>query len=143
MYKRRKLDDMTISPYDVIIIGGGISGLSAASSVVRQNHSVLVLDSGTYRNDKSPHMHMLPSWDHRNPKEFRAAAHKDLERYGAIVKYEQFEATNAKKTEQGYFEISNDKGQTWTGRKLILATGVEDVYPEEFPGYDECWVTGM
>jgi thioredoxin reductase len=72
------------SDYDIIIIGGGPAGLSAASTIVRQDHKTILFDSGKYRNAQSEHMHTVATWDHRNPQEFREAARKDLERYGTI-----------------------------------------------------------
>jgi thioredoxin reductase len=128
------------SPVDILIIGGGPAGLSAASSIVRQAHSTIIVDSGKYRNANSL-MHTVPTWDHRQPSEFRAAAKKDLERYGT-VKVEDGEVTSIKKTDEGLFEAVGSNGQVWIGRKLVLATGVTDVFPD-VPGYGDCWISGM
>ncbi|KAI8623698.1 hypothetical protein F5Y19DRAFT_457633 [Xylariaceae sp. FL1651] len=124
--------------YDIIIIGGGPGGLSAASSIVRQDHKTLLLDSGKYRNMKSK-MHTLASWDHRDPEEFRAAARADFDRYGSVtVDYAEVDTV---KQQEEHFEVSaNDK--TWTAKKIILATGVEDVFPD-IQGYADCWITGI
>ncbi|KAF2654216.1 FAD/NAD(P)-binding domain-containing protein [Lophiostoma macrostomum CBS 122681] len=127
---------------DILIIGGGPAGLSAASSIVRQSHTTTILDSGTYRNDASHHMHTLPTWDHREPSEFRAAAIKDFERYGT-VSVERATVELVKKDEnKGVFEATTTDGRTFAAKKLILATGVEDVFPD-IPGYSECWVSGI
>ncbi|KAK6214675.1 hypothetical protein LQW54_004183 [Pestalotiopsis sp. IQ-011] len=128
------------SEYDIIVIGGGPSGLSAASSIVRQDHKTLLIDSGKYRNSLSKHMHTLPSWDHRDPSEFRAAAKADFTRYGSIT-VEDAEVESAKKLEDGRFQLEA-AGKSWIGKKLILATGVEDVFPD-IPGYADCWVSGI
>jgi len=128
------------SPVDILIIGGGPAGLSAALSIVRQVHSTIIVDSGKYRNADSP-MHTVPTWDHRQPSEFRAAARKDFERYGT-VKVESAEVASINKTEDGLFEAVGSNGQVWTGRKLVLATGVTDIFPD-IPGYSDCWVSGM
>lgn len=129
------------SPVDVLIIGGGPAGLSTASSVVRQAHSTLILDSGKYRNDGSSHMHTVPTWDHRKPSEFREAAKKDFERYGS-VKVEDAEVVSVKTTAEDLFQATGTDGQVWTGRKLILATGVVDIFPN-IEGYTDCWISGM
>ncbi|KUI59137.1 Thioredoxin reductase [Cytospora mali] len=122
------------SEYDIIIIGGGPSGLSAAASIVRQDHKTVLFDSG------NKHMHTVPSWDHRDPEEFRSASRADFERYGCIT-VENVEIESIKRREDGLFEFTGG-GNAWTGKKVILATGVEDVFPD-IPGYTECWVSGM
>jgi threonine dehydrogenase-like Zn-dependent dehydrogenase len=43
--------------YDVIVIGGGPSGLSAASALSRVLRKVALFDSGDYRNNPTRHMH--------------------------------------------------------------------------------------
>lgn len=128
-------------PVDIIIIGGGPAGLSAATSTVRQSHSTLILDSGKYRNDGSSYMHTVPTWDHRNPSEFREAARKDYDRYGT-VKVENAEVASVKSTADGLFEATGTEGQVWIGRKLVLATGVVDNFPD-IEGYADCWISGM
>ena len=43
---------------------------------------------------------------------------------------------------EGGFKVEDTAGSTWKGKKLILATGVEDIYPA-IEGYAECWTSGM
>lgn len=129
------------SEYDIIIIGGGPAGLSAASSIVRQDHKTILFDSGKYRNDGAKHMHTVASWDHRDPADFRTASLADLERYGSVT-VQHLEVTSVKKSEEdSTFEVEAG-GNRFRGKKLILATGVEDVFPD-IPGYAECWISGM
>ena len=128
------------SEYDIIIIGGGPAGLSAATAIVRQDHKTILFDSGKYRNEKSKHMHTVPSWDHRDPAEFRAKARADLDRYGS-VQIENSEVKTIKQREDGLFEAVAG-GKTYVAKKVILATGMEDILPD-ITGYTECWVTGM
>lgn len=128
------------SEYDIIIIGSGPAGLSAASSIVRQDHKTILFDSGIYRNAEAKHMHTVPSWDHRDPAEFRAASLADLKRYGSVT-VQNTEIESAERNEDGTFTVAGG-GKSWTGKKLLLATGVEDVFPN-IPGYAECWISGM
>lgn len=51
------LADIPQTDYDVIIIGGGPSGLSAASGLSRVLRRVILFDSGQYRNKATRHMH--------------------------------------------------------------------------------------
>ncbi|OCL14901.1 FAD/NAD(P)-binding domain-containing protein [Glonium stellatum] len=126
---------------EILVIGGGPAGLSAATAIVRQSHSTILFDSGIYRNIAANYLHTLPTWDHRNPKDFRLAAKKDLERYGTVT-VEGVEVKTIKQTAEGLFEASSEDGRTWVGHKVILATGVEDVFPD-IPGYAECWATAI
>lgn len=128
------------SEYDIIIIGGGPAGLSAATSIVRQDHKTVLFDSGKYRNEKSKNMHTVPSWDHRDPREFRDKARADLDRYGSVQTVDT-EVETIKQREDGLFEAIAD-GKTYVAKKVILATGAEDILPD-IPGYTECWVSGM
>jgi thioredoxin reductase len=126
--------------YEILVFGGGPAGLSAAASIVRQDHKTVLFDSGKYRNSLSKHMHTMPSWDHQDPQVFREKSVKDFERYGSIT-VEKIEIDTLKQREDGLFEATGGN-RTWTGKKVILATGVEDIYPD-IPGYAECWVSGM
>ncbi|KAI0886477.1 FAD/NAD(P)-binding domain-containing protein [Annulohypoxylon maeteangense] len=126
--------------YDIIIVGGGPAGLSAASSIERQGHKTVLFDSGKYRNALAKHMHTVAGWDHQDPAAFRAKARADFERYGSVT-VENVEVETIKQREDGLFEATAS-GRTWTGKKVILATGVEDVFPA-IPGYSECWVSGI
>lgn len=127
--------------FDVIVIGGGPAGLGAASAVARQDHTAVLFDSGEYRNAKGTHMHTVPTWDHRNPNEFRSAARADFRRYGALVTVANAEVDHIKQREDGIFEAVAG-AQVYTGKKVVLATGVEDVFPD-IPGYSDCWGSGM
>lgn len=49
--------DIPQTNYDVIIIGGGPSGLSAASALSRVLRKSVLFDSGEYRNNPTRHMH--------------------------------------------------------------------------------------
>lgn len=124
-----------------MIVGGGPAGLSAAMSIVRQDYKTVLFDSGKYRNAQSKHMHTVPTWDHRDPGEFRTAARADLERYGSVT-IEDVEIESLKRQDDGLFEAAAADGRAWTAKKVVLATGVEDVFPD-IPGYADCWVSGM
>ncbi|KAI9044053.1 NAD(P)/FAD-dependent oxidoreductase [Aspergillus affinis] len=127
------------SPVDALIIGGGPAGLTAALTLVRQNHSAILFDSGSYRNGDAEYMHMVPTWDHRNPAEFRAKARSEIQNHSANINIVDVQLTAARKINDSLFEVTDEGGKTWQGRKIILATGSEDIFPD-IPGYTESWV---
>lgn len=127
--------------FDVIVVGGGPAGLGAASAVARQDHTTALFDSREYRNAKGKYMHTVPTWDHRDPNDFRSAARADFERYGALVTMENAKVDHIRQREDGTFEAVAG-ARVYTGKKVVLATGVKDVFPD-IHGYSDCWGSGM
>ncbi|KAM7189758.1 hypothetical protein V8F33_009897 [Rhypophila sp. PSN 637] len=129
-------------PFDIIIIGGGPAGLSAASSIVRQGHKTALFDSGAYRNSTSPHLHTVPAWDYADPEKFRAKARADLDQYGSVTIFNKT-ITSLKQVNNGQFEaVTGENDKSYVAKKIILATGVDDIFPD-IEGYEECWVSGI
>ncbi|KAF5562171.1 thioredoxin reductase [Fusarium phyllophilum] len=142
----------TTKVIDALVIGGGPAGLGAALGLCRQNHSVVLLDSVSYRNtiDTIPdnRMHMVATWDHRRPDEFRVAARKELQRYERF-KYMEVEVVSVRQTTstqsgklEALFNAKAADGTEYAARKLILATGVKDAFPK-IEGFSECWAKGI
>ncbi|KAK8150465.1 hypothetical protein MY1884_007969 [Beauveria asiatica] len=124
---------------DALIVGGGPAGLSAALAFARQNQTAVVFDSSQYRNSAADYMHLIPGLDHIAPSDFRDAARAQIaERYDTIEIERGVNLVTVKQTDSNMFEVADGSGKTWTGRKMVLATGVEDVLPD-IPGYAECW----
>lgn len=122
--------------FDTIIIGGSYAGLSAAMSLGRSLRNVLVIDSGSPCNRQTPHSHNFLTQDGKAPQEISALARQQVEQYPTVQFHDGF-ATTAKKTAAG-FEVGTESGANFSGRKLILATGVKDDLPE-IKGFGECW----
>jgi thioredoxin reductase len=119
-------------PYDVIIVGGGPAGLSAALVLGRCRRRVLVCDSGHPRNAASHGLHNYLTRDGIKPLEFLKLAREDLSPYETI-ELKQVEVESAKRTDTG-FEVTLAGGETIATRKLLLATGVVDDLPV-FPDF--------
>lgn len=123
---------------DVLILGGGPAGLAAATGLSRQMVPTIIFDSGKYRNAPTSHMHNVIGFDHQDPKVFRATARKELtDRYSSNTFVDR-QVSNLRKSDSGLFEATDSQGQIYTGKKVILATGVRDILPP-IPGFDAVW----
>jgi len=122
--------------FDVIIIGGSYAGLSAAMSLGRSARRTIVIDNGTPCNRQTPHSHNFLTQDGKTPAEIAAAARKQVEAY-PTVKFLNDLAVKGRRTAAG-FGISTASGRILEGKKLVLATGIEDIIPD-IKGFQECW----
>ncbi|KAL8832727.1 MAG: hypothetical protein Q9170_004771 [Blastenia crenularia] len=130
------------SRLDVLIIGGGPAGLSTVTGLARQLYTAVVFDSGVYRNQRTDHMHNVLTWDHQHPATFRNKGREDIMKRYNTIDFQDTEVKSVAKTPDGNFELEDARGKTWLGRKLVIATGVRDVYPD-IKGYDSCWARGI
>lgn len=133
--------------YDALIIGGGPGGLSAALALARVCRTSIVFDSGEFRNQGAQAMHTFLSRDGVNPEEFRATARKQMAKYSDQVSLVKSKIVQVEHTEilPGYkgFQAVDSSNQTFVGRKLVLATGTEDILPTDIEGYQENWPSHM
>ncbi|WP_425864550.1 NAD(P)/FAD-dependent oxidoreductase [Arthrobacter sp. TWP1-1] len=120
---------------DVIIIGGGTAGLSAALQLGRSRRSVTVVDAGNPRNAPSPAAHGFLTRDGVAPLELTRLGRADLEPYDVSVV--EGTVTNAVKDNDG-FRVTLASGDVLTATRLLITTGAVDVLPE-IPGLAERW----
>ena len=114
--------------YDVIIVGAGPAGLSAALMLGRCRRSVLVCDTGRPRNAASRAMHGFLTRDGMPPLQFLALAREELQQY-ETVELRRVEVVEAVCPHDGVFDVTLASGEHVTSRKLLLATGVVDKLP--------------
>jgi thioredoxin reductase len=113
--------------FEVIIIGAGPAGLSAALILGRSRRHILVCDTGEHRNAASHAMHGFLTRDGIPPMELLRLAREQLRPYDTI------ELRTIKVVDaihhSDHFELILADGTHITSRKLILATGVIDELP--------------
>lgn len=125
--------------HDVIIIGGSYAGLSAAMQVARARRKVLVVDAGNRRNRFSGASHGFLGRDGHAPGAIATEARGQLLAY-PTVSFIAGEAISAS-GEIDAFRIGLADGSTVEGRRIVLATGLEDVLPD-IPGLASQWGIG-
>jgi thioredoxin reductase len=122
--------------YEVIIVGGGSAGLSAALVLGRSRRKVLVCDAGNPRNTPAAAAHNLLSRDGIAPLELLRLGREQLTPYTS-VEYRQNMVQEITPLEQG-FKVRLDDLSEITTKKVLLATGMVDELPD-IPGVQQFW----
>ena len=122
-------------PYDVVIVGGGPAGLSAALALGRARKRVLLCDSGPRRNVAAEHIHNFVTRDGTPPDEFRRVGRQQLSIYSNVearnIRVESISGT------RGAFQVGLSSGSV-AARRLLICTGmVDEMLPIE--GFRELW----
>ncbi len=113
--------------FDVIIVGGGPAGLSAALVLGRCRRRVLVCDEGRPRNAASHAVHNFLTRENIRPDELLRIARAQLAPYAVALWSGR--ATRARAVRDG-FAVRLADGRRARARKLLLATGIRDVCPD-------------
>jgi thioredoxin reductase len=119
--------------FDVLVVGGGPAGLSAALILGRCHRKTLLCDDGRQRNLSSHAIHGFLGQEGRSPSEFLDQARWELTRYKSVA----LRATRVTDItpSAGMFEFSCADGTTGSAAKVLIATGLVDELPE-LPGID-------
>ncbi|CAA9337257.1 MAG: Thioredoxin reductase [uncultured Nocardioidaceae bacterium] len=125
-----------VDPYDVVVIGGGVAGLSAALVLARARRSVLVIDAGEPRNAPAAHAQGFLTRDGIPPAELLKLGRAEVRGYGAEIRTGVAAAAHA--TPDGGFEVTLGDGETVHSRRLLVTTGLVDELPD-IPGVRERW----
>ncbi|MFC7616716.1 NAD(P)/FAD-dependent oxidoreductase [Actinokineospora soli] len=122
---------MTRQQYNVVVVGGGAAGLSAALMLGRARRSVLVVDAGEPRNAPAAHMQGVLSRDGTPPGEFLRIAREEVERYGVEI-----HRGTVLSIDDAVVEIDNRPPVR--ARRVLLAGGLRDELPD-VPGLRQRW----
>ena len=125
-----------MSQRDVVVIGGGAAGLSAALVLARARRDVLVVDAGEPRNAPATHMHGFLSRDGLPPGELLALGRAEVKHYGGEIRAGT--VTGLAPLDRTGFHVLLDDGQRISTRRLLVATGLRDELPD-IPGLRDRW----
>jgi thioredoxin reductase len=117
---------------DVVVVGGGAAGLSAALVLVRARRMVVVVDAGAPRNAPAAHMYGFLSRDGMPPRELLAAGRAEVSSYGGSLIDDTVVSV-----EPG-FQVRLANGSSLRARRILVATGLRDELPD-LPGVRERW----
>jgi thioredoxin reductase len=124
---------------DVVIIGGGPAGLSAALWLARYRRRVRVLDSGRPRNEPAWGVHGYPGLVDPSPTELRERIHDQAINAGAeLAACEAVDVTG----EKDDFLVRIADGRPLGARRIVLAYGLRDHLPA-VPGIAELYGTSV
>jgi len=113
--------------FDVVIVGGGAAGLSAALVLSRARRRVLVVDAAAPRNAPAAHMHGFLSRDGLPPSELLATGREEVAGYGGTV---LADAVTGVERVGDLFRLRLAGGAQVSARRLVVATGLRDVLPD-------------
>jgi thioredoxin reductase len=124
---------------DIAILGGGPAGLQAALVLSRTRKKIVVFDTPEPpRNAASHGVHNFLGLDGLLPKDIRKIAWEQIDKYNsAELRKEKIVNVN-KEEKDGIFVITMDNENSIRAKKVILAVGYYDSYPD-IPGFVECW----
>jgi thioredoxin reductase len=127
---------MSPSLYDVAIVGGGPAGLTAAMWLGRYLRSVVLVDSGDPRNWQTRGINGYLGLPGVTPAALRGAGRDEARRYGAELLDDCVD--RVERSDDSGFTLTIENGRTLRSRRLLLAYGVKDIWPD-IPGLDHCY----
>ena len=127
------------SGVDVVVIGGGAAGLSAALVLTRARRRVVVIDAGQPRNAPAAHMQGFLSRDGMPPAELLAIGRDEVAGYGGQLLADTVtDLQVVGRLEAPSFEVGTAGGRRMNARRVLVTTGLRDDLPD-IPGVRERW----
>ena len=118
--------------YDVVVVGGGAAGLSAALVLGRARRRIAVIDAGHPRNAPAAHMHGFLSRDGMPPADLLASGRAEVRGYGVELIDDRVVGIKPG------FSVELAGSQPLSARRILIATGARDELPD-IPGVAERW----
>lgn len=113
---------------DCAVIGGGPAGLNASLVLGRSRRKTVLFDDDKPRNSVTKESHGFITRDGINPSELRRIARAELGNYSDVTIIEQRVGKVMKDHQR--FTIETEAGDVYHAKKVILATGLKETFPE-------------
>jgi thioredoxin reductase len=123
--------------WEVVIVGGGAAGLSAALVLGRARRWTLVLDAGEQSNRPAHGIGGLLGHDGLAPAELYRKGRQELRAYPS-VEVRDARVTGGAPDEGGGFVLSTAAGEVVRAERVVLATGMTYAVPD-LPGLAPLW----
>jgi thioredoxin reductase (NADPH) len=118
----------TTESYEVIVVGGGPAGMTAALYSTRLGHDTAVVSRGGGRAAMMQEVHnLLGVTEETSGAEFLGIGQEQLEGYGCDIHQDM--VTTCSRTEEDRIHLSGNNG-AYAAEQIVLATGFNDVRPE-------------
>ena len=125
---------------DVLVVGAGPAGLTAATYLGRFHRRTVVADGGEPRAAWIPLSHNMPAFpEGADGSTILGRMRDQAERYGAAIRPGRIRKLTA--TDDGFLGCFEDGGEV-VARAVLLATGVEDRRPP-LPGVERAIERGL
>lgn len=121
-------EELPVEAYEVVVIGGGPAGQTAALYSTRLGHRTMLVERGGGRAAMMQEVHnLLGVPEETSGNEYLAVGKEQLEAYGCDLRRDR--VTSCTRTDDGTIELSGDAAN-YRADRVVLATGFDDVRPE-------------
>jgi len=122
--------------YDVIVVGGGVAGLSASVFTARADLTTLVLDAGGSILRRNAHLENFPGFPAGiNARQLLDLIGEQAERAGTDRRLATVDAVERRETADGTdFTVATDAGERYSADYVIAATKNENGYLADVDG---------
>jgi thioredoxin reductase len=127
--------------YEVVVVGGGAAGLSAALVLGRARRRVAVVDAGEPRNAPAAHLQGFLGSDGLPPAELLARGRAEVVGYGVALisgTVTGIAVCETRPLGRRRFEVTLADGSVLRARRVLVTTGLCDDIPD-IPGVRERW----
>jgi len=120
--------DTEVNEYDVVVVGGGPAGMTAALYSTRLGHRTAVVTRGGGRGAMMKEVHnVLGVTEETSGMEFLQIGTEQLEGYGCEIHRDM--VSSCHRTDDDRLHLSGNSGE-YAAEIVVLATGFNDVRPE-------------